>query len=931
MGMQQSQGILQRGNAVSPNASGTRYPDVSLVGSAMVNDQMGLQQSQGILQRGNAVSPNASGTRYPDVSLVGSAMVNDQMGMQQSQGILQRGNAVSPNASGTRYPDVSLVGSAMVNDQMGLQQSQGILQRGNAVSPNASGTRYPDVSLVGSAMVNDQMGMQQSQGILQRGNAVSPNASGTRYPDVSLVGSAMVNDQMGMQQSQGILQRGNAVSPNASGTRYPDVSLVGSAMVNDQMGLQQSQGILQRGNAVSPNSGGAKYLPSLSDEDELSPLKDCSPVVLPVSGPTRASKAPVCAPSGELPSTRSDAEKDALVTSVDGTTLPPPPTLLQTHKPRGIPDAPNASTGGELFLDLKFDRDGRAIVPVNYKRGVYYPPKLLIGLEEDSSTDVGVMLGFRSASDNFVPTQVAVQQKSAPVVNLKIIGVSGLPYNSACARIVVYLLNYIDFRTSQETNKRNDPHIFLRPPASVIYQSVNEDNNMLLNIYVDLHGIIVTDDTCALVVIEYITAPEADITVFGHACLPIGKKALAGNFLSRVRCGDPRQPWARTCVSHSEEDSASFARRRELNFTQEEAESILDAEALFIKAFSPPSSRIECIPCSFLSWTLNSDPNGPYFEFPGEPRMSNGEALLFSVRFALKVGAPKTEDEMGTLIQAFGNEKDVLPYSFTYAAPYDPRRGLFIRTDMLYGMGPSNALYTVVTALDAGERRIFFCTRKFHFTSDVGLPQFDDSVNITTKILPLQQTMAVYHILRICNLETIREYGETRLTVEQIGWSVLKLFPESGVLRNGRYALAIFDGKPPENLFRRLKERPMETTFRELIASREIRYLKPCATVVVDVGDPLFIGQITVKHPGRPETTKLMTSAALAAQYPSAGNSGSVGQEQQMMLRNMGLDPEKVQSAVNIATRGFVEQNMLTKEIAATLDKRSSGHKRRNK
>ncbi|KAH8612657.1 hypothetical protein ERJ75_000878000 [Trypanosoma vivax] len=71
-------------NNYTPSAHAFRTQNF---GIAMVNDQMGLQQSQGIMQRGNAVSPNASGTRYPDVSLVGSAMVNDQMGLQQSQGI----------------------------------------------------------------------------------------------------------------------------------------------------------------------------------------------------------------------------------------------------------------------------------------------------------------------------------------------------------------------------------------------------------------------------------------------------------------------------------------------------------------------------------------------------------------------------------------------------------------------------------------------------------------------------------------------------------------------------------------------------------------------------------------------------------------------------------------------------------------------------
>ncbi|CBH12056.1 hypothetical protein, conserved [Trypanosoma brucei gambiense DAL972] len=531
--------------------------------------------------------------------------------------------------------------------------------------------------------------------------------------------------------------------------------------------------------------------------------------------------------------------------------------------------------------------------------------------ERVSPLSACVLLGLRSEGDVPSSRKIGSEREGFASVDLRVNKIVGLPPNCLCARVLVYFVNYISRQTKGLVNDSSDCELFMRPPNAIGYQK-SGGNGTSPTFDIKFDDIMVTNKTYAIVIIEYITNPKCGPTTFGHVSLPIHTLAPVGNFLSRIRLGDPREPEARSVhVDRLSGPTSILTSYRSSKQRQHAvAEGKFDAAALYDKLLQPLKSRAECHPCGFISWCVGSDPNAPSFEYPGEPPLSNGEVELFSVREALDTSKSFHYTDIGEPMRAFGQQRSQSFRDFSSIVPYDPNRGFFILTEAVHGMCTREALYVVVTSINVNGHNNIAYTKKFRWSSDVGAPHFDDPIKAIRMVKAHPFTVAEKYLLRITNLDTIPKYEGRQLLVEQVGWTLLKMFPEDGAVRTGRYALALFEGTPPPQLLDEVKSYPMDEVLSYWVLSNRVQYITPPASVVVSIGDICFAEQFSVDHPGRPQPQKLMTTKHQEISLPCVGNEGSMGYKQDDLLKDMGISVEKAESAIRTALKSFLHRTI---------------------
>nr|CCD16924.1 unnamed protein product [Trypanosoma congolense IL3000] len=565
-------------------------------------------------------------------------------------------------------------------------------------------------------------------------------------------------------------------------------------------------------------------------------------------------------------------------------------------------------------LTLECDADGCIIVPDDYKSGTP-SPEHCAGEGRQSPLPAGVLFGLRTLNDRLSPRVISRQEGVDCVVNLKLRSVIGLPLNAICTRVLLYVVGYISGRTLEIQNDISDPSLFMRPPNVISHQK--EGGGSIVQTFdIELEQIIVAEKTHVIVIIEYATDSKSVPIAFGHASLPIHIKATEGNFLTRIRLGDPRQPEVRALDAEGSLNPAFFSgwSNNASNYTQMEVEERLNAAALYKRLLLPVSTSAVCHACSFVSWSINGGLTDPYFEYPGEPPLSEEEAKLHAAREAVAEAKIPHRAASAGLLKVFGWYPACVFSNFTDIVPYDPKRGFFICTEAVHGVGAEKALYFVVTTIDTDKCSYVACTKHLRWSSDIGVPHFNDPAKLINDVEADPNVVAQKYLLKVTNLETIKKYGDKHLLVEVVGWSLLKLFPENGVLRGGRYAVALFEGTPPPQLLDgEVKSHSLEKVFNYWFARGEIQYCSPPASVVVSAGDPHLVMQLSVDHPGRPQPQKLMATPLHEDVMPCVGTEGSVGYQQSQILNDMGVTVEQAEEAVGAAVSSFLQRTIKRK------------------
>ncbi|EKF38824.1 hypothetical protein MOQ_000962, partial [Trypanosoma cruzi marinkellei] len=558
-----------------------------------------------------------------------------------------------------------------------------------------------------------------------------------------------------------------------------------------------------------------------------------------------------------------------------------------------------------LLWNLQFDTNGTLIVPKNFK-SFSLSRSRLANLSQELKTEASVLLQIRP--DGASPHQEGFPGHGAynNEVILNISFVTGIPLNALRSRILVYLIENIDLQTLEVVNKADDPAVLLRHPDEIQYSTVGE-GVLFPTFNVSMSGIFISVKTHALVIIEYITEKEKGPIVFGHASFPIHLGSRKGNFLSRIRLGDPRRPEARDIhsgISLEEERNAME------HYSQEQKEDALNSQALYNALFKPPERYVNCCPCGYIMWSLDSNPDSLYFDSPDEPKPVVSENDLYVIWQGMDPTSLPCSEDWEMILETFTGMARPMGNRINYILPHHLRRGFYFDIESLHGMGTSRALYAVASDLGEGGPDEIVLTLHRDWSSDVGAPLFKEPLNMLTGVKCDSYFTAILYLFKLSNLRSIKKHGEKKVKISSLGWSMMRLDLGEGILRHGRYALPWFSGVPPPEMLERLSSEPIEKVFPSFLCENKIQFMESKSTVVVSISDAGDVGQIVADHPGRPLPQKLFLSKGERDSFPSGVYEGAVGYTQQQMLTAMELNVKDVERAVNACLKAYIRENL---------------------
>ncbi|RNF17088.1 uncharacterized protein Tco025E_04941 [Trypanosoma conorhini] len=554
---------------------------------------------------------------------------------------------------------------------------------------------------------------------------------------------------------------------------------------------------------------------------------------------------------------------------------------------------------------LEFDDKGTLIVPAKFKSSAASHARLG-KLTQELDMEASVLLQVRAENAPLPPRGPAGHGPNNDEVSFYVSYVTGLPLNAAYSRALVYLIEHVDPNTGEVMSNAGSPAVLLRSPDAIQYPNIGA-SAMFPLFKVNMPSIIVTEKTHALVIVEYVTRNEVGPCVFGHAALPIHKNAGRGNFVSRMRLGDPRRPAARDVFS----GVSLFAERKAMKqYSQDEIEDALNSQALYELLFTPVKAHAGCCPCGYIMWCLDSDPNAPHFDFPREPRPTAAERELYLMRQKVDQSTLPSFNDWEEAVAAFGGSAKPMGNRISRVVPYSPGRGFYLDVESLHGMGTDRALYAVAVDLGFEGHEGITQALQRDWASDAGAPQFKEPLRMLTLVDYDQYCTVIFYLLKVSNLKSVKKQGEKQLTVDSVGWTMLKLLIEGDVLRHGRYALPWFAGLPPPEMMDQLDSEPIEKVFSSWFGANKLRFMESKSTVVVSISDAADVEQIVADHPARPLPAKLFVPAAAKESYPAGVHEGAVGYTQQRLVESMGLDVKDVDLALAACVGAYIKENL---------------------
>lgn len=565
------------------------------------------------------------------------------------------------------------------------------------------------------------------------------------------------------------------------------------------------------------------------------------------------------------------------------------------------------------------DAQGNLAVPPGYKMNAANPPSVNLDKFDapaEPAVNPCVLLGLAQPTDKPPATpKVPGHGTKEATVDVFLDGLTGLPLDAVCTRMLVYVTDEMDPTTGQPINPLHHPRVFMRKPDLVVYQNLTSSS-----VEPQFSGKLsaeVGDSTFAVVIVEFVSASQDATMVFGHCCLPINKRFFAGNFVCRVKLGDPRRSQERMVSDiRPAERVADEQRRATEKYDQKQLELSVDSQALHNLLPAPPRKRAECVPFGFLIWRLeSSDIKAPFFEMPQQLPLSQAEMAIFEGRKKHKDRTPTTKglsspkkadnaflDAAATPADALGN-----------LVPFSEDRGAFVKVEGLRGLGDDAAMYIVVVYMPKAPQGRQVCyTMMPDWLSDVGAPTYKDAPFIFTGIKHDMTNTVMYMLLKLTNLDAKAE-GPAK--VEPLGWTMNKLFLEPvNTMRQGRFALPWIAGGLPPGVVNELLTQRIEPVYIRMMKAGEMKFLTPHATLLISQGDSACISSLVDETPGRAQSRQLLIPAALKKNYPMVTCEGMVG----CTLRRAhekcfgGGDPRALLQRINVAVQNYLRVTMPT-------------------
>lgn len=565
------------------------------------------------------------------------------------------------------------------------------------------------------------------------------------------------------------------------------------------------------------------------------------------------------------------------------------------------------------------DAHGNLAVPPGYKINPSSPP--CVNLDKfdapaEPPVNPCVLLGLAKPADRPPASPKAPGHgPKGTTVDIFLDGMTGLPLDAVCTRLLVYVTDEIDPTSGKPMNPLHHPRIFMRKPDLVVFQNLTSSS--VEPQFAGKLSAEVGDRTFAVVIVEFISAAQDMTLVFGHCCLPINKRFFAGNYLCRVKMGDPRRSQERMVTDiRPAERVADEQRRATEKYNQMQLELSVDAQALHNLLPAPPRKRAECTTLGYLIWRLDStNIKAPFFEMPQQLPMSQAELAVFEGRKQHKDTTPAAKG-LSTLkaadnafLDAGATPNDALGR----VVPFSKERGAFVKVEGIRGVGDDVAMYVVVVYMPKAPPGRQVCyTMMPDWLSDVGAPMYKDAPFIFTGITYDTTNTVMFMLLKLTNLAVSAE-GPAR--VEPLAWSMNKLFLEpANTIRQGRFALPWIAGGLPPSVVNELLTQRIEAVYMRMLKGGEVNFLTPHATLIISQGDSACISALVDESPGRGQPRQLLIPATLKKSYPTVTCEGMVG----CTLRRAherclgGGDPRAVLQRINAAVQEYLKKTMPT-------------------
>ncbi|AYU79744.1 hypothetical protein, conserved [Leishmania donovani] len=532
-------------------------------------------------------------------------------------------------------------------------------------------------------------------------------------------------------------------------------------------------------------------------------------------------------------------------------------------------------------LRVLMDPQGNLAVPPNYKLNPNNPPCVnlhKLHATADPPVNPCVLLGLSKPTDRPPATlTMPGHGENGSTVDIFVDGVSGVPLDAVCSRVLVYITDELDLNTGGHLHPLHHPRVYMRKPNLVAYQNLTSSS--IEPVFEAKMSSNVGDQTHAVVIVEYINGRQESPIVLGHCCLPISKRFFAGNFVARLKVGDPRRSQERAVDEMRSPSRISDEQKRATEkYNQSQLEASVDSQALRNLMPLPPSKLSECAPLGYLIWRLESpDMRSPFFEMPQQVPLSQQEVQLFEDR---KNHADVTPNSKGLTSEkaadeAFIGSGTTQTDSISFIAPFSEQRGAFVKVEGIRGVGDDAAMYVVVVYMAKAPkgRRVYYTTMP-DWASDVGAPMFKDPPFAFQGIQYDKTNTTTYMLLKLSRLEN----AANPPLVECIGWTMNKLFIDSApALRQGRYVLPWLNGPLPPVVVQELLTQQIGTVFLSRMNAKTIAYLEPKATLTISQGDPACCMALVDNTPGRAQPRQLLVSAAIKKAFPSCTCEGMVG------------------------------------------------------
>ncbi|CAG9576466.1 conserved hypothetical protein [Leishmania major strain Friedlin] len=561
-----------------------------------------------------------------------------------------------------------------------------------------------------------------------------------------------------------------------------------------------------------------------------------------------------------------------------------PSAALQAATPPPVPckvPRKDMSLVERSRLRASTDPQGNLAVPPNYKLNPDNPPVVNLGklyATADPPLNPCVLLGLSKPTDRPPATlKTPGHGENGNTVDIFVDGVSGVPIDAVCSRVLVYITDELDLGTGALLNPLHHPRVFMRKPDLVAYQNLTSSS--IEPAFEAKMSSNVGDQTHAVVIAEYINDLQESPIVLGHCCLPINKRFFAGNFVARLKVGDPRRSQERAVDEmRSPARIADEQQRATEKYDQSQLEASFNSQALRNLMPLPPSKLSECAPLGYLIWRLeNPDMRSPFFEMPQQVPLSQQEVQLFEDR---KNHAGVTPNSKGLTSEkaasnAFIGSGTTQTDSISCISPFSEQRGAFVKVEGIRGVGDDAAMYVVVVYMAKAPkgRRVYY-TMMPDWASDVGAPMFKDPPFAFQGIQYDKTSTTTYMLLKLSRLEIAADPP----LVECIGWTMNKLFIDSApALRQGRYVLPWLNGPLPPSVVQELLTQHISTVFLSHIKAKTIAYLEPKATLTISQGDPACCVALVDNTPGRAQPRRLLVLTASKKTFPSSTCEGMVG------------------------------------------------------